>query len=138
MTVEPLNQLLLQETNNLMNKINLHEKFSLFEDKWTPKVIAQSNGQLVKIAKGEGELVWHKHDNEDELFIVFQGQLTLQLRAGNIILNPGEMYVVPKGVEHCPKALPDTHFLMVEPASTAHTGTTQSEMTVASDQQTWI
>ncbi len=121
-----------------MNKINIAEKFSLFESHWTPKVIAESNGQLVKIAKGSGELVWHKHDNEDELFLVFKGQLTLQLREGDIVLNPGEMYVVPKGVEHCPLAEPDTHFLMVEPASTAHTGTVESDLTVSSEKQEWI
>lgn len=121
-----------------MNKINIDEKFKLFTEEWTPKVIAESNGQLVKIAKGSGELVWHKHDNEDELFIVFKGQLTLQLRAGNVILNAGEMYVVPKGVEHCPKAQPDTHFMMIEPSSTAHTGEITSKVTVSSDEQTWI
>jgi len=121
-----------------MSKINLDEKFALFNQQWTPKVIAESNNQLVKIAKGSGELVWHKHDNEDELFIVFKGQLTLQLRAENIILNPGEMYVIPKGVEHCPKAQPDTHFMMIEPASTAHTGSTVSDRTVSSQQQEWI
>jgi len=121
-----------------MKKINIAEKFDLFTEEWTPKVIAQSNGQLVKIAKGSGELVWHKHDNEDELFIVFKGQLTLQLRTGNIVLNEGEMYVVPKGVEHCPKAEPNTHFMMVEPATTAHTGEIQSEVTVSSEQQAWI
>ncbi|MCK8044098.1 cupin domain-containing protein [Shewanella sp. 1CM18E] len=121
-----------------MQKINIADKFNLFHEEWTPKVIAKSNGQLVKIAKGSGELVWHKHDNEDELFLVFKGQLTLQLRTGNIVLNPGEMYVVPKGVEHCPKAQDNTHFLMVEPASTAHTGDTQSELTVSSEQQKWI
>ena len=91
-----------------MNKININQKFGLFTEEWTPKVLAESNGQLVKIAKGSGELVWHKHDNEDELFIVFKGQLTLQLRSENIVLNTGEMYVVPKGVEHCPMAEPDT------------------------------
>ncbi|WP_286266938.1 cupin domain-containing protein [Thalassotalea atypica] len=121
-----------------MKKINISEKFDLFSELWTPKVIAESNGQLVKIAKGEGELVWHKHDNEDELFIVFKGQLTLQLRSEDIVLNAGEMYVVPKGVEHCPKATPDTHFMMVEPSSTAHTGDTNSELTVSSDKQAWI
>ncbi len=121
-----------------MNKINIKEKFSLFTQEWTPKIIAESNGQLVKIAKGSGELVWHKHDNEDELFIVFKGQLVLQLRAGDIVLNEGEMYVVPKGVEHCPKAEPNTHFMMIEPATTAHTGGIQSEVTVASDKQEWI
>ncbi|CAH9049541.1 hypothetical protein PSECIP111854_00183 [Pseudoalteromonas sp. CIP111854] len=121
-----------------MEKINLADKFSQFDEYWTPKVIAESNHQLVKIAKGDGELVWHKHDNEDELFIVFKGQLTLQLKTENIVLNPGEMYVVPKGVEHCPKATPDTHFLMVEPASTAHTGEVDSELTVSQEQQQWI
>ncbi len=121
-----------------MNKINIAEKFALFTEEWTPKVIAESNGQLVKIAKGSGELVWHKHDQEDELFIVFKGQLTLQLRTEDILLNAGEMYVVAKGVEHCPKAEPDTHFLMVEPSSTAHTGETVSEITVSSERQEWI
>jgi len=121
-----------------MNKINISEKFELFSEEWTPKVIAESNGQLVKIAKGSGELVWHKHENEDELFIVFKGQLTLQLRLEDVVLNVGEMYIVPKGVEHCPKAQPDTHFMMVEPSSTAHTGETQSELTISSDQQEWI
>lgn len=121
-----------------MKKINISEKFSQFTEVWTPKVIAESNGQLVKIAKGSGELVWHKHDNEDELFIVFKGQLTLQLRSENIVLTPGEMYVVPKGVEHCPKAEPDTHFMMVEPSTTAHTGEYLTEVTVSSEHQEWI
>ena len=121
-----------------MSKINISEKFALFTDEWTPKVIAESNGQLVKIAKGSGELVWHKHDNEDELFIVFKGHLTLQLRNENIELGEGEMYVVPKEVEHCPIAAPDTHFMMIEPASTAHTGELESDVTVSNDDQAWI
>lgn len=121
-----------------MNKISISDKFELFTEEWTPKIIAETNGQLVKIAKGSGELVWHKHDNEDELFMVFKGQLTLQLKAGNVVLNPGEMYVVPKGVEHCPKAQADTHFMMIEPSSTAHTGEAVSDITVSSEQQEWI
>lgn len=121
-----------------MPKINLQEKFSLFSECWTPKILAQSNGQLVKIAKGSGELIWHKHDNEDELFIVFKGKLTLQLRNENIELSPGEMFVVPKGVEHCPLAEDDTHFMMIEPSSTAHTGTVVSNETVALEKQEWI
>ena len=129
---------MLYAKQSTMNKINIGEKFELFTEEWTPKIIAETNGQLVKIAKGNGELVWHKHDNEDELFIVFKGQLTLQLRTGDIILNSGEMFVVPKGVEHCPKAQADTHFMMIEPSSTAHTGEVQSELTVSSDQQEWI
>ncbi|OEF09832.1 cupin domain-containing protein [Vibrio genomosp. F10] len=121
-----------------MKKINISEKFKSFSDEWTPKILAETNGQLVKIAKGSGELVWHTHDNEDELFIVFKGQLTLQLRNGNVVLNPGEMYVVPKGVEHCPLAELDTHFMMIEPSSTAHIGELESEVTVSSDKQEWI
>ena len=121
-----------------MSKINIDEKFKLFTEQWTPKVIAESNGQLVKIAKGEGELVWHSHENEDELFIVVKGKLTLQLRDENIELLPGEMYVVPKGVEHCPLAEPDTHFIMIEPKTTAHTGEHETDVTVASEDQAWI
>ncbi len=121
-----------------MQKINIQEKFSLFSECWTPKILAESNGQLVKIAKGSGELIWHKHDNEDELFIVFKGKLTLQLRDGNIELSPGEMFVVPKGVEHCPLADEDTHFMMIEPASTAHTGAVVSDETVSLEKQEWI
>ena len=121
-----------------MSKVNIAEKFALFTEEWTPKIIAKANGQLVKIAKGTGELVWHQHDNEDELFIVFKGQLTLQLRDKSMALNEGEMYVVPKGVEHCPMATPDTHFLMIEPASTAHTGNLDSGATVELADQHWI
>ncbi|WP_192889849.1 cupin domain-containing protein [Vibrio bathopelagicus] len=121
-----------------MDKINVNEKFELFSETWTPKIIAESNGQLVKIAKGVGELLWHKHENEDELFLVFKGQLTLQLRTGNIVLNPGEMFVVPKGTDHCPLATPDTHFMMVEPSSTAHTGEFKNEVTIEFEEQEWI
>lgn len=121
-----------------MNKISISEKFKLFDEEWTPKIIAESNGQLVKIAKGSGELVWHKHDDEDELFIVFKGHLTLQLRDGNIELGVGDMFVVPKGVEHCPRAKKDTHFMMIEPSSTQHTGALNSEVTVFTENQEWI
>ncbi|WP_432463595.1 cupin domain-containing protein [Agarivorans sp. QJM3NY_33] len=121
-----------------MSKITISHKFELFSEEWTPKVIAQSNGQLVKIAKGSGELVWHQHQHEDELFMVFKGHLTIQLRDKDIELGVGEMFVVPKGVEHCPRAEPDTHFMMIEPASTAHTGALKSDMTVAYADQEWI
>jgi mannose-6-phosphate isomerase-like protein (cupin superfamily) len=121
-----------------MGKINIVEKFNLFNEEWTPKIIAEANGQLVKLAKGSGELVWHQHEKEDELFIVFKGQLTLMMNAGDVVLNEGDMYVVPKGTEHCPRAQPDTHFMMIEPLSTAHTGEEQSEVTVSSNEQVWI
>ncbi len=121
-----------------MNKIAINQKFDLFSEEWTPKIIAESNGQFVKIAKGSGELVWHQHENEDELFIVFKGHLTIQLRDKNIELGVGEMFVVPKGFQHCPRAEPDTHFMMIEPASTAHTGELATNVTVNSEDQEWI
>ena len=121
-----------------MSKISINEKFGLFIEEWTPKIIAESNGQLVKIAKGSGELVWHQHENEDELFIVFKGRLTIQLRDRNIELGVGDMFVVPKGIEHCPRAEQDTHFMMIEPAGTAHTGKLETNITVANENQEWI
>lgn len=78
------------------------------------------------------------HENEDELFIVFKGQLTLQLRDKDIVLEAGDMYVIPKGVEHCPKATADTHFMMIEPSNTSHTGNLESEVTVSKADQVWI
>lgn len=128
----------LRIKEKILEKISIPEKFSLFSEEWTPKIIARSNDQLVKIAKGSGELVWHAHENEDELFLVFKGQLTIRLRDRSIILLPGEMYVVIKGVEHCPVAEPDTHFMMIEPASTEHTGNKETDVTVAVEEQEWI
>lgn len=126
-----------------LNKINVSQKFSLFDDYWTPKVLAESNEQLVKIAKGQGKLMWHSHDNEDELFIVFKGCLKLHLRDDTgdtqlMELEPGELFVVPKGMEHCPEADHETHFMMLEPKSTQHTGVHQTENTVAVTDQKWI
>ena len=118
--------------------INLEEKFSKFTDLYTPKIIAESNGQLVKLAKVQGEFVWHQHEHEDELFLVVKGKLTIQMRDKNIELGPGEMCVVPKGVEHCPKAEGETHIMLIEPKSTQHTGETESERTVSEDDQRWI
>lgn len=124
--------------NESQKAVSLSEKFSLFDDHWSPKIIAQCNGQLVKIAKGKGQLVWHSHENEDELFFVHKGRLTLKLRDKEIVLNPGELYVVPKGVEHCPIAEEETEILLFEPASTAHTGSQKIEQTVPQDQQHWL
>lgn len=121
-----------------MQKISIREKFGLFTDHWSPRVIAESNGQLVKLAKGKGELVWHAHEEEDELFIVFKGRLKLQFRDGDVVLEEGDMYVVPKGVEHCPLAEEEVELMLIEPASTKHTGEAQSSKTVAVDDQEWI
>jgi len=121
-----------------MERINLAEKFSLFDEHWTPKILAEANGQLVKIAKGQGEIVWHSHDAEDELFLVLKGTLHIRFRDHEVTLHPGEMLVVPKGVEHAPYAEEETHILLIEPRSTEHTGVVESEQTVAIDDQEWI
>jgi mannose-6-phosphate isomerase-like protein (cupin superfamily) len=116
-------------------KVNLEQKFSLFNEHWTPKIVEESNGQYVKIAKAQGDMIWHSHELEDELFIVFKGCLSIHFRDRVVELNPGELFVVPKGVEHRTSALEETHFMMIEPKSTAHTGTIHSEQTVALENQ---
>ncbi|MCB1693457.1 MAG: cupin domain-containing protein [Pseudomonadales bacterium] len=121
-----------------MKKINLNEKFELFDDTWHPRIVASSNGQLIKLAKGEGELVWHSHENEDEVFLVLAGELTLAFRDERVVLEAGEMYVVSAGREHCPSAAPGTRFLLIEPATTQHTGNVVSEKTVSVSAQEWI
>ncbi|HEX6928529.1 MAG TPA: cupin domain-containing protein [Gammaproteobacteria bacterium] len=123
---------------NTSQKICLSEKFSTFNEHWTPKVIGETNGQLVKLAKMQGEFVWHAHENEDELFLVIKGKLVIEFRDGKVELNPGEMCIVPKGVEHKPMADEETQILLIEPASTEHTGKTVSDITVSNDKQEWI
>ena len=114
----------------VMNVVNISEKFSLFNDHWSPKRIGELNGQQVIIAKVQGEFVFHKHDDEDELFMVMKGQLKLEMRDQTVVINPGEFYIVPKGVEHKPVAEEETHLLLFEPMSTQHTGDVKSEITV--------
>ncbi|HLU62469.1 MAG TPA: cupin domain-containing protein [Gammaproteobacteria bacterium] len=121
-----------------MNKINLAEKYASFDETWSPRIIGETNGQLVKIAKARGEFVWHSHDNEDELFLVIKGRLVIEFREHHVELGPGEMCIVPKGVEHKPMADEETWILLIEPASTEHTGRTQSAITVAKEDQHWI
>ena len=115
-----------------MNVVNIAEKFSLFSDHWSPKRIGELNGQQVIIAKVKGEFVFHHHVDEDELFMVIKGQLTIELRDQTIVVNPGEFYIVPKGIEHKPIAVEETHILLFEPMSTKHTGDVQSDVTVDS------
>lgn len=121
-----------------MNKVNLQDKFAKFTEHWSPKIVGEANGQYIKLAKSLGEMVWHKHDNEDELFLVVKGKLTIQMRDGDIELNAGEFYIVPKGVEHCPRCDDEVHLILIEPKQTAHTGDLQSEMTVPIEKQEWI
>lgn len=119
-----------------MNKVNLNEKFELFNDHWAPKVIAELNGQYVKLVKVKGEFTWHSHENEDELFYVLKGELQIHLRDRTITLNPGEMYVIPKGVEHKPFAEQEAHIMLLEPKSTEQTGGVDSALLV--NEQPWI
>ncbi len=102
-----------------MNKINIREKLSLFDEHWTQKIIAESNGHLIKLAKGKGALQWHKHDHEDEMFILHSGTLVIQLRDKDIVMKEGEMFVVPKGVEHCPVAEEEVEFMIIGPSVTS-------------------
>lgn len=120
-----------------MNVINIQEKFDLFSDQWSPKRIGELNGQQVILAKIEGEFVFHKHDDEDELFMVMKGQLSLELRGHDeepttVVVNPGEFFIVPRGVEHKPTAKEETHLLLFEPLSTKHTGDVMADITVES------
>ena len=113
-----------------MEKINLAEKLSRFEEHWSPRIVAELNGQHVKLAKLKGEFVWHHHADEDELFLVLHGTLTIRLRDRDVVLNEGECFVVPKGVEHQPVAENEVHVLLLEPANTLNTGNVRSEHTV--------
>lgn len=128
--------------NAAQSVVNLPQKFELFRERWTPKIVAQSNGQLVKIAKFEGEFVWHTHAGEDELFLVVSGSVDIWLREGSqercVTLGPGELFVVPKGVEHRPVSKAEAQVLMIEPASTRHTGDIEFPVTVAVEEQVWI
>lgn len=111
-----------------MNPIHLKEKFKLFSEYWTPKKIGELNGQQVLLAKLKGEFVWHAH--EDELFLVFKGTLIIEFRDKKVTLNEGEMYIIPKGVEHKPIAEEEVHVLLFEPLQIQHTGNTITPLTV--------
>jgi mannose-6-phosphate isomerase-like protein (cupin superfamily) len=113
-----------------MEKVNLAEKLALFNEHWSPKVVGELNGQHVKLAKIQGEFVWHHHKNEDELFLVIKGRLRMELRDRNIPLEAGDFLIVPRGVEHRPVAEDVVHILLFEPASTLNTGNVQDERTV--------
>ena len=105
-----------------MTSINLNQKLSTFTDLWTPKVVADFNGHDVMVVKVNGEFSWHSHADTDDFFKVLSGRLTIQMRDGDVVLEPGELYVVPKGIEHCPKADEETHLLLIEPVGTPNTG----------------
>ncbi len=111
-------------------KINIADKLGCFQKEWAPHIIAALNGQYVKLAKLKGELTWHSHADEDELFFVLEGFLTIQLRERDVHLEKGEMFVVPRGVEHNPMAPQGASVLLFEPQSTKHTGEVITQRTV--------
>jgi len=119
----------------MQQKINLFEKLSIFSSYWDPKIIGALNGQHVKLVKFQGEFVWHKHDREDELFLVLQGSFDMQFRDQIVSLEEGECIIVPKGIEHCPRAEKETHVLLFEPAGTINTGEYIGQETVANQQK---
>lgn len=112
-----------------MNTINLKEKFALFEEHWTPKLIGELNGQHVKLAKLKGDFIWHSHADEDELFYIVKGSLKMEFRDKTVELSEGEMLIVPRGVEHRPIAEEEVHVLLFEPASIKHTGAVKHHLT---------
>ena len=114
-------------------KVNLRDKLSRFDECWVPKIIGELNGQLVKVAKCEGAYVWHHHADEDELFMVISGRMRIELDGDEgqaVLLEPGELYIVPRGVEHRPVAEPGTEILLFEPASTRNTGNVDHGWTI--------
>jgi mannose-6-phosphate isomerase-like protein (cupin superfamily) len=116
--------------------IKVQNKLSKFSEHWSPKIIAQMNDTHIKLAKVQGEFVWHDHPETDEVFLVVKGKLDIHFRDGMVSLNEGELYVVPKGVEHKPVAYAECHILLIEPAGTVNTGDLVDEKTAPND--VWI
>jgi mannose-6-phosphate isomerase-like protein (cupin superfamily) len=113
--------------------VNLDERFSMFTERWSPKVVARLNDYEIKIVRIQGEFVWHTHDDTDELFLVLAGELTIRLRDGDVVLSAGEMYVVPRGVEHCPVANDEVQAVLIEPTGVVNTGDAGGPLTTGYD-----
>ena len=110
----------------MTDRINLAEKLALFGDHWKPRTVAQLNNFDIMVVKVQGEFVWHKHDETDDFFLVLSGRLQIRLRDRTVILNPGELFVVPRGMEHQPCAEQETHVLLIEPTGTPNTGNVET------------
>lgn len=119
-----------------LDVINLKEKLRLFSDKWSPRVVAEMNDYQFKLAKFDGEFVWHRHEDTDEVFLVLAGRMGIELRDGTVELGEGEMYVVPKGVEHRPFADEECHVMLIEPRGVVNTGDSDSDL--QADNDVWI
>ena len=119
-----------------MKKINLEQKFSLFTEHWTPKIIAELNDYQIKIVKVQGDFVWHDHSDTDEFFLVLEGTLFIEFESETMELNAGELYVVPKGIQHRPYAQDECRVMLIEPRGVVNTGEASSELTASND--VWI
>lgn len=113
-----------------MDKVNIYEKLALFNEYWSPKILGEVNESYVKAAKLKGEFLWHSHQNEDELFFVLKGRLTIKFRDKDIVLNEGEFLIIPKGIEHMPVAEEEVHVMLIESKTTLNTGNVINERTV--------
>jgi mannose-6-phosphate isomerase-like protein (cupin superfamily) len=113
--------------------VNLVERLATIDRRFTPKTVARINDYKVQVVKVEGEFVWHSHAETDDFFLVLSGHLTIQLRSGDVHLGPGELYVVPRGVEHCPRADEEAHVLLIEPVGTVNTGDAGGPLTATED-----
>ena len=109
-----------------MDTINLAQKLATFTEHWQPRTVGQFNGHDLMVVKVKGEFVWHKHKDTDDFFLVLKGRVTIQMREGNVTLGPGEVFVVPKGVEHRPVAEEEAHILLIEPSDTPNTGNAET------------
>lgn len=112
-------------------KVTLQEKFDMINDHWSPAIVGELNGQHVKLAKFLGEFCWHKHDNEDEMFLVIKGQIQIHLRDQTLVINQGEFGIIPKGVEHFPVANQEAEVLLFEPVATVNTGEVDNDKTTS-------
>ena len=112
-----------------IEKVNIREKLDRINDHWNPRIVGELNGQHVKLTKLKGEFVWHKHDAEDEMFLIISGDFVMELRDKTIQLKPGEFIIIPKGVEHRPVANGEVHLMLFEPVSTLNTGNVKNEFT---------
>jgi len=118
-------------TDSTVHRVRLAEKFALFTEHWSPRIVGQVQDMHVKLAKLQGEFEWHAHQDEDEMFLVVRGTLVLRVRdQEDVVLEPGDLAIVPRGVEHCPVAEEEVHLMMIEPAGTVNTGTAGGERTV--------
>jgi mannose-6-phosphate isomerase-like protein (cupin superfamily) len=115
----------------MIEKVNIAQKLAQFSDHYSPKIVGEVQDCYIKLVKLQGEFIWHKHDNEDEMFIIIKGRLLMKLRDGDVWLEPGEFIVIPRGVEHLPVAPEEVHLMLFEPKGTLNTGDVQNERTVA-------